>query len=85
MAKLRKHHEECFNRQKIAEEQRNAKERQHTTILLKRAQLAQKLAELDALVSNVNIAVCPTLFIMCITRRFTANLAVLDILCAQGN
>lgn len=54
-------------------------------IVLKRARLAPKLAELDALVSNVNIAVCPTLFIMCITRRFTANLAILDILCAQGN
>lgn len=48
MAKLRKHHEECFNRHKIAEEQRNAEERRHTAILLKRAQLARELAELDA-------------------------------------
>ncbi|XP_074530856.1 uncharacterized protein LOC141793879 [Halichoeres trimaculatus] len=52
MAKLRKHHEECFNQHKIAEEQRNAKERQHTAILLKRARLAQELAELDALLTS---------------------------------
>ncbi|XP_059192255.1 uncharacterized protein LOC131974118 [Centropristis striata] len=52
MAKLRRHHEECFNRHKIAEEQRNAKDRQHTTILLKRARQAQKPAELDALLTS---------------------------------
>ena len=47
MAKYRQHHEERFNRYKIAEE-RNAKERQH-----KRAQLVQQLAQLDSLVSNI--------------------------------
>lgn len=53
MAKYRQHHEECFNRYKIAEEERNAKERQHTINLLKRAQLVQQLAQLDTLVSNI--------------------------------
>ncbi|XP_030000946.1 uncharacterized protein LOC115426858 [Sphaeramia orbicularis] len=52
MAKLRKHHEESFNRHKIAEEQRNAEERRHTAILLKRARLARELAELDALLTS---------------------------------
>lgn len=87
MAKLRQHHEECFNHHKIAEEERNAKERQHTMNLLKRAQLVQQLAQLDTLVSNIlehlaEITLCAQpLFIMFITRGLIANLAKLDILC----
>ncbi|XP_036932014.1 uncharacterized protein LOC119017757 isoform X5 [Acanthopagrus latus] len=52
MAKYRQHHEECFNRHKIAEEERNARERQHTMNLLKRAQLVQQLAQLDTLLTS---------------------------------
>ncbi|XP_071314144.1 uncharacterized protein [Trachinotus anak] len=48
MTKLRQHHEECAKRYQIAEEERNAKEREHAMNLLKRAQLVQQLAELDS-------------------------------------
>lgn len=52
MAYSQQHNEKCFNHNMRAEEERNAKGKCHTMILMKRAKLLQELAELDTLVSN---------------------------------
>lgn len=46
--RLRQHHDECFDRYNTAEEERRIPEKQHTMMLLKRAELMRQLQELDS-------------------------------------